>query len=145
VEVVVMTMRNRSHEPADVLERSDVKGWEVLVRKEVFAVAKVRSPLLGCFAIIDDGREITVVIDQSLLSEEDAVAVEYDWRLITFDAVLPFDVIGFLATVSTALAEEGVSVFVISAYSTDHILVKGNELDKALTKLQGIGFVVRYA
>jgi hypothetical protein len=36
----------------------------------------------------------------------------------------------------------GVAVFVISAYSTDHLLIKELDLDKALAKLREVGFEV---
>jgi hypothetical protein len=35
-----------------------------------------------------------------------------------------------------------VSIFVISSYSTDHILVKKKDLPKAIKALKGLGFKV---
>ena len=125
-----------------VLDGADVMGMKVLIRREKFAIARVMKPLKECFAVVDDGEEISVVIDQSRLNEADVLQVEGDWRIITFDAVLPFDLVGFLAMVSSALSEEGVGVFVISAYSTDHLLVKERDLEKALVKLREVGFDV---
>jgi hypothetical protein len=125
-----------------VFSHEDVKGMKVLVRTEKYAIARVRNPLRGCFAVVDDGKETSIVINQSRISEADALAIERDWRIITFDAVLPFDLVGFLASVSNALAEVGVAVFVISAYSTDHLLIKELDLDKALAKLREVGFEV---
>jgi hypothetical protein len=56
--------------------------------------------------------------------------------------VLPFGLVGFLARVSRALADEKVSILAISAFSTDHILVKESDLPRAIKKLQSLGFVV---
>jgi hypothetical protein len=53
--------------------------------------------------------------------------------------VLPFGLVGFLATVSKALADEGISIYVISAYSTDHILIKEKDILKAKKKLKKLG------
>jgi len=50
--------------------------------------------------------------------------------------------VGFLARVSGALAEEGISIFVISSYSTDHILVKEKDVLKAIRKLEELGCIV---
>jgi len=125
-----------------VFSREDVKGMKVLVRTEKYAIARVRNPPRGCFAVVDDGKETSIVIDQSRVNEADALTIERDLRIITFDAVLPFDLVGFLASVSNALAEVGVAVFVISAYSTDHLLIKELDLDKALAKLREVGFEV---
>jgi hypothetical protein len=125
-----------------VLDYKAVKGMKALVRTEKFAVARIRKQLAGCFAVVDDGKEVSAVIDQSRFDESDALEVERNWRLITFDAVLPFELIGFLAFVSSALAEAGVGVLVISAYSTDHLLVKERDLKKALVTLREAGFDV---
>jgi hypothetical protein len=58
--------------------------------------------------------------------------------------VLPFSLVGFIAKVSKALADEKISIFTISAYSTDHILVKKKDLVKAIKKIEGLGCVVGY-
>lgn len=52
---------------------------------------------------------------------------------------LPFDLVGFLAAVATALAEADVSVFVLSSYSTDHVLVKEDDIDASISKLETFG------
>lgn len=53
--------------------------------------------------------------------------------------VLPFGLVGFLATVSKALADEGISIYVLSAYSTDHILIKKKDIVRAEKKLRKLG------
>lgn len=53
--------------------------------------------------------------------------------------VLPFGLVGFLAKISKTLADENISIFVISAFSTDHILVKEKNLKKAISKLKNLG------
>ena len=53
--------------------------------------------------------------------------------------VLPFGLVGFMAKVSQAFADEKISIFAISAYSTDHVLVKEKDLNKAIKKLKNLG------
>ncbi|MDT3436086.1 ACT domain-containing protein [Haloarcula sp. 1CSR25-25] len=55
---------------------------------------------------------------------------------------LPFELVGFLATVASALAEVDISVFVISTYSTDHVFVKEDDLDAAVLRLENLGCTV---
>lgn len=74
----------------------------------------------------------------------DAIAVEDGWRLLTFDVVLPFDLVGFLAEVAGVLADADVSIFALSAYSTDHILVKDADLDTALERLGDLGCTIEH-
>ncbi|GEM_PF-3308326 len=48
----------------------------------------------------------------------------------------------FLANISKVLAEVRVPIFVISAYSTDHIFVRDRDLVKAKEKLESLGCTV---
>ncbi len=113
---------------------------KVYIWKERFAIIKAGKPHPGAFANIMDGG-ITVIIEQAKSSEVEALEIEAGWKLLTFDMVLPFNLVGFLARVSGALAKKGVSIFAISAYSTDHILVKETDLEKAKEALEELGFV----
>ena len=57
---------------------------------------------------------------------------EGPYRLFTFDIVLDLSIVGFLSIVSTALAESGVSIYAVSTYLKDHILVKKRDAARAL-------------
>jgi uncharacterized protein len=116
-------------------------GKSVYVWKERFSVIKSKKPNPEAFANIIDRNETTVVVEESKVNTRDAVKIEKGWKILTFDTTLPFEMVGFMAKVSSALAERGVSIFVISAYSTDHILVKETDLNKARKALEGLGFV----
>jgi len=122
--------------PDDYLKNVKINVW-----KEKFAIAKCRRPLDGSFAVIKDKNEITCVIDQAKI-KEGVIEIERGWKILTFETALPFKLVGFLARVSKLLAEERISIFVVSAYSIDHILVKDKDLQKALKKLKGLGCVV---
>jgi hypothetical protein len=63
---------------------------------------------------------------------------EGPYRLFTFDIVLDLSIVGFLSVVSTALAESGVSVYAISTYLKDHILVKKQDAARTLSVLNGL-------
>jgi hypothetical protein len=57
---------------------------------------------------------------------------EGGFRLVTLDIELPWNVVGFLARVTEILAREGVAVGALSAFSRDHLLIKQDDLGKAL-------------
>ena len=61
--------------------------------------------------------------------------IESGFRLLTFDIVLDFNVVGFLAEITRILAEAEISIIALSAFSRDHILVKQENLAKALKVL----------
>jgi hypothetical protein len=83
-----------------------------------------------------------VIIKQSKYDGENIIEIEKDWKIMTFDMILPFGVVGFLAKVSKVLADEKILLFAISAYSTDHILVKEKDLAKAEEKLKELGCTI---
>jgi hypothetical protein len=57
-------------------------------------------------------------------------------RLIRFDTVLDFSVVGFIAEISHALAEADISILSISTYSTDAVLVHESRFDDAVTAIK---------
>ncbi|TSC52395.1 MAG: hypothetical protein CEO40_241, partial [Parcubacteria group bacterium LiPW_72] len=105
---------------------------KIYILPKTYAILKTKKPLSNAFAVIQDRKEITVVIEQKRIPEHGVIAVEKGWRIITFDLVLPFELVGFLAKVTTLFARAKISVFVLSSYSTDHILVKDSSLNQAI-------------
>jgi hypothetical protein len=122
--------------------RDYIINGKVLLRRESYAIIKAKTLMPGAFAIIRDGDEITVVIDHSRIVKQHVIEVDSDWRMLTFQIVLPLDLVGFLAEVSRVLADRGVSILALSAYSTDHILVKEKDIGEAVNGLVEMGFTV---
>ena len=118
------------------------KNGKVYVWKETFAIIKAKKPFLNAFANVIDKNETTVIIEQSKHNNEDVIEIEKDWKILSFDMVLPFGLVGFLAKVSKVLADEKIPIFAISSYSTDHILVKEKDLARAEEKLKELGCIV---
>ena len=116
-----------------------IRNCRFHIWKENFAIVKAKRTCPGAFANIIDKNEITIVIEQGKVKEKEVIEIEKDWKILTFDMVLPFGLVGFLATVSKALADEGISIYVISAYSTDHILIKEQNIVKTKNKLKTLG------
>ncbi|HEY0079913.1 MAG TPA: ACT domain-containing protein [Pyrinomonadaceae bacterium] len=89
--------------------------------------------------LLRDEREVTM-----LLEEEDwrpmrhalrDARVESGFRLVTLDIELGWQVVGYLARVTEILASVGVPVGALSAFSRDHLLIKQDDLGKALRVL----------
>jgi len=119
-----------------------IKNGKVYIWEETFAIIKSKKPYLDAFTNIIDKNETTVIIEQSKYNDEDVIEIEKDWKILTFDMVLPFGLVGFLAKVSKVLADEKIPIFAISAYSTDHILVKEKDLARAGEKLKELGCII---
>jgi uncharacterized protein len=52
---------------------------------------------------------------------------------------LPLDLIGILAAIADPLAEAGLSIFAISTFDTDYVLVKSRDLPAAVEALERAG------
>lgn len=123
--------------------RAVLQDCVVEVAPDSYAVVTADHDVTDTFATIDDGRETTHVLPERRVSDVEPTEVERGWTLLTFDVVLPFDLVGFLAVVASALAERDVSIFALSAYSTDHILVKQADTERALDTLSALGCTIR--
>ena len=65
--------------------------------------------------------------------------VERGWRCLAVDGTLEFDQVGILASLAQPLAQAGISIFVVSTYDTDYLLVKQGRLESALEALRTAG------
>jgi hypothetical protein len=64
------------------------------------------------------------------------------WRAFKVRGPLDFHLVGILSGLSTALADAGISIFAISTYETDYILVRDAELDDAKQALSNAGYSI---
>ena len=95
------------------------------------------SPRAGVpFMLLRDATEVTLLVE-----EEDWLVmrhalrearVEGGWRLLTLDIHLGWDVTGYLALVTAILAAASIPVGALSAFSRDHLLIKQDDLGRAL-------------
>ena len=61
---------------------------------------------------------------------------EDGWRAFRVQGVLDFSLIGILAQISGILAEGKISLFAVSTYNTDYILIKEPDFGRALALLE---------
>jgi uncharacterized protein len=67
---------------------------------------------------------------------------EDGWRLLSVRGPLEFALTGVMAALAGELAAAGVSLFAVSTYDTDHVLVKGDDLERAVRALREAGHEV---
>lgn len=89
-----------------------------------------------------DVAEVSLIVKEnewsSLRNRFKKFQEEGPYRLITFDIVLDLAIVGFMAVVSRRLADEGVSIYALSTYLRDHILVKEGDCEKAVKALRSL-------
>ena len=71
------------------------------------------------------------------------VARDDGWRGFRIEGVLDFSLVGILSKISTILAENKIGIFAVSTFNTDYILVKAENLVKAMDVLGKAGYEVR--
>ena len=95
----------------------------------------------GFFSVTKTEDEISVVMFQDKISKD--IKAEKDWRILKVEGTLDFSLIGILAKISSVLAENQISIFVISTFNTDYILVKEEKIEKAMAVLNLEGYEIK--
>ena len=67
------------------------------------------------------------------------VQCEREYRALRVKGPLPLNLIGILASIAEPLAEAGLSIFAISTFDTDYVLVKARDLEAAVATLEHAG------
>ena len=110
------------------LEKEFIRGYKFLHKIKPFSSITIEKD------------EISLVVPERLwtkyFSYHKNVKYSGPYRLITFDTTIDLDVCGYFAAISKLMAESRVSIFPISTYKRDHIMVRENDCKKALAKLR---------
>ena len=69
---------------------------------------------------------------------------EREYRAFRVNGPLPLNLVGILASMANPLAEAGISIFAISTYDTDYVLVKAAVLDSAVAVLSRAGHTITF-
>ncbi len=98
-------------------------------------VAVLVSP--DFFSITRTGDELSIVCAEGVASG--STRVDGPWRAIKVQGPFDFDLTGVLASFLDPLAAAGIGIFAMSTFDTDYILVKSENLDKAVEALKEAG------
>ncbi len=85
----------------------------------------------------NDFFSITRTIDElSIVCSESVVPVtikaERGWRVLKVMGPLDFSLVGILSSLISPLAKNNISIFALSTYDTDYVLIKKESFEKAL-------------
>lgn len=105
------------------------------------------------FSVTRTDDEVSVIVEDAILADvydkagdksAEVVKVENEWRLLKVQGPLDFALVGILAGLASTLAAAGVSIFAVSTYDTDYIMVKKGDLEKAIEALIDAGHNMSY-
>ncbi len=94
----------------------------------------------GFASVTRTAGEISVVRESSLAPC--APREESGWRMLMVEGPLDFGMVGVMSSICAPFAAAGVSVFTLSTFDTDYILLKETSLDRAVGALSEAGFEV---
>jgi len=99
----------------------DVSIPEEILKSNYYSVSKTEN-------------ELSVVCSE--LIEIQSLQSSKGWKCIKVKGPLDFNLTGILASISDILAQANISIFAISTFDTDYILVRSQDLSSARTKLR---------
>ena len=87
----------------------------------------------------DEEKSLVCITDEvpaNVIQQDDG------WKAFRIQGVLNFSLIGILAKIAAALADNGISIFAVSTYNTDYVLIKSKNFSKAIELLSKTGYRV---
>jgi len=116
---------------------------------ETFGVCRLNAyeaipywALSGSFyAITKTDDELSIVCPQNQIPN--SITCEKSWRALKIEGPLDFSLVGILSSIGTILAQHKISLFAISTFDTDYILVKEKDLLRAVDALQSENYLVK--
>lgn len=93
------------------------------------------------FALCKTQYEVSVISDDHLQGYKE---MEEGWKLLSIEGKLAFEMTGVIASIASLLAAANISIFVVSSFDTDHVLVKSERLEDVVKVLQSDGHRIFY-
>jgi hypothetical protein len=96
----------------------------------------------GFFALVRTSDELSVVCEENIPPAN--VRSESGWRMFMVEGPLEFAMTGVLLALVRPLSDAGVSLFAISTFDTDYLMVKEEAVDAAEQALAGAGHSIKH-
>ena len=87
--------------------------------------------------------ELSIVCREALIPA--GAHADRGWQCLKVEGPMPLTMVGVAAEFSSVLAKAGISVFIVSTFDTDYVLVKGDKAESATKALEAAGHTVRRA
>ena len=112
-----------------------------------FSVCKVKDYSLVnmdaefCFIQKTDEENSLVCLTEDVPAN--TIEREDGWKAFRIEGVLDFALVGILSRISDILTRNEISIFAVSTYNTDYILIKKENFDKAIDVLAKEGYEIK--
>ena len=86
-------------------------------------------------------KELTIVCRLEILPSQ--YQSDLKWRCFKIDGSFDLNQIGVISSISSPLADIGISIYVISTYDTDYFLIQEQNLEKTISVLSSSGHYIK--
>jgi len=86
------------------------------------------------FSITKTNEELSIVCAEENIPA--SVKAEKNWRAFKVEGPIDFALTGILSSIISPLAEADISIFAISTYDTDYVLVKNENVERTISILK---------
>lgn len=124
-QVLTMVLLSKTYSVCRLAPESTIPDWPL--KGDFYSVSKTRD-------------ELSVVCEDDLVPAK--VTCEKAWKVLKIQGPLDFALVGILSKISQVLADVSVSIFAISTFDTDYILVKEKDLDQAVSALREASYEI---
>ena len=111
-----------------------------------FSVCKIRNvgqvDFTREFVFLQKTPDEISLVCESAYVPQNAITVEAGWKALRITGLLDFGLVGVIAKIANILAEVEISIFVISTYDTDYILLKAESFSKGVQELERHDYVI---
>jgi hypothetical protein len=97
-------------------------------------------PASGLVSVTRTAEELSIVCPSDAVPA--SVEAERDFHALKIKGPLDFSLTGILLAVAAPLAEAAISIFALSTYDTDYVLVRKSDLDNAVRVLKTAGHTI---
>ena len=134
----------------DICKKLKRSVWVTLsVLEDSFSVCRLAPdadipswvPTKGFVSVTRTAEELSIVCQSDVVP--DSVRTERGFRVLKIEGPFDFSLTGILLAVIGPLADACVSIFAVSTYDTDYVLVKKNDLNQAVSVLSACGHTFR--
>jgi hypothetical protein len=92
------------------------------------------------FSVTRTAHELSIVCPDALVPAE--LSASGGWRALMLRGPFDMALVGITLAVAAPLARAGVSIMPIATFDTDYVLVRGEQLDRAVDALRAAGHTV---
>lgn len=98
-------------------------------------------PDTGWWAVTRTDEELSIVCESRFVP--DGIRQNRHWRALQVEGPLDFSLVGILNRITAPMAAAGISLFAVSTFDTDYVLVREPDLQGAIACLTESGIIVQ--